>query len=209
MIRTKAIWILLIGLALFTGACLDLKQPHHKINFYSLEYDPSRMQGLQPVAAVIKVEPFSVSPMYNNRKIIYRDKAYQKADYTYHKWRTNPGDTVTYFLVRDMQRSRLFKAVLTRTSKFPYAYVLEGSVDEFLESDSQDGCQAILALSITLMAEHETDMDQKILLQKSYQMNRPCKHKNPGALAEAMSHAMSKASEKIIKDVLEKITDHQ
>ena len=82
-------------------------------------------------------------------------------------------------------------------------------MDEFLESDSQDGCQAILALSITLMAEHETDMDQKILLQKSYQMNRPCKHKNPGALAEAMSHAMSKASEKIIKDVLEKITDHQ
>ena len=183
MTRTKIIWILVIGLALLLSACLDFKQPSNKIDYYSLEYDPPRMRDYQPVAEVIKVEQFSVAPIYNTHKIIYRDKSYQRAAYTYHKWRANPGESVTYLLSRDMQQSQLFKAVLTRRSKFPYAYVLEGSVDEFLESDTAGGCQAVLALSIVLMAEQESDMDKKIRFQKTYQMSKPCKQRNPGALA--------------------------
>jgi cholesterol transport system auxiliary component len=209
MTRTQIIWILLIGLALLLSACLDLKQPSNKIDYYSLEYDPPRMRDYQPVAEVIKVEQFSVTPIYNTRKIIYRDKSYQRAAYTYHKWRANPGESVTYFLARDMRQSQLFKAVLTRRSKFPYAYVLEGSVDEFLESDTADGCQAVLALSIVFMAEHEPDLDKKIRFQKTYQMSKPCEQKNPKALAEAMSFAMSEASEKIINDVYENLAHHK
>lgn len=201
MTRTKIIRICLIGLTLHLSACLDLKQPSNKIDYYSLEYDPPRMHDLQPVAEVIKVEQFSVAPIYNTHKIIYRDTSYQRAAYTYHKWRANPGESVTYFLARDMQQSRLFKAVLTRNSKFPYAYVLEGSVDEFLESDTASGCQAVLALSIVFMAAYEPDMNKKIRFQKTYQMSKPCKQKSPAALAEAMSLAMSETSAKIINDV--------
>ena len=64
MTHTKIIGFLLIGLALLLSACLDLKQPSNKINYYSLEYDPPRMRGFQPVAEVIKVEQFSVAPIY-------------------------------------------------------------------------------------------------------------------------------------------------
>lgn len=209
MTRTTIIQICLIALTLLLNACLDLKQPSNKIDYYSLEYDPPRMHGFQPVGAVIKVEQFSVAPIYNTHKIIYRDTSYQRAAYTYHRWRANPGESVTYFLARDMQQSQLFKAVLTRSSKFPYAYVLEGSVDEFLESDTAGGCQAVLALGIVFMAEHEPDMDKKILFQKTYQMSKPCKQGNPGTLAEAMSLAMSEASAKIINDVYENLTNHK
>jgi ABC-type uncharacterized transport system auxiliary subunit len=197
--------ILLIGLTLLLSACLDLKQPSNKIDYYSLEYDPPRILGFQPVAEVIKVEQFSVAPIYNTHKIIYRDKSYQRAAYTYHKWRANPAESVTYFLARDMQQSRLFKAVLTRSSKFPYAYILEGSVDEFLESDTANGCRAVLTLSIVLLAEHEPELDKKIRFQKTYQISKPCKQRTPMALAEAMSLAMSEASAKIINDVYENL----
>jgi len=209
MTRAKIIRICLIGLTLLLSACLDLKQPSNKIDFYSLEYDPPQMGGLQPVAAVIKVEQFSVAPVYNTQKIIYRDKSYRRAAYTYHKWRANPGQSVTYFLTRDMQQSQLFRAVLTRSSKFPYTFVLEGSVDEFLESDTAGGCQAVLALSIVFMAAHEPDLDKKIRFQKTYQMRMPCKQNDPGALAEAMSLAMSEASAKIINDVYENIANRK
>ena len=193
--------IIVIGLALLLSACLDLKQPSNKIDYYSLEYDPPRIHGLQPVAEVIKVEQFSVAPMYNTHKIIYRDRSYQRAAYNYHKWRANPGESVTYFLARDMRQSRLFKAVLTRRSKSPYNYVLEGSVDEFLESDTANGCRAVLTLSIVFIAAHEPDLDKKIRFQKTYQMSKSCKQKNPMALAEAMSLALSEASAEIIDDV--------
>ncbi|MGD2185252.1 MAG: ABC-type transport auxiliary lipoprotein family protein [Desulfobacterales bacterium] len=201
MTGKKIIRIILIGLALLLSACLDLKQPSNKIDYYSLEYDPPRMRGFQPLAEVIKIEQFSVAPMYNTHKIIYRDHSYQRAAYTYHKWRANPGESVTYFLARDIQQSQLFKAVLTRHSKFPYAYVLEGSVNEFLESDTASGCQAVLALSIVLMAVQESDLDKKICFQKTYQVSKPCKQKNPKAFVEAMSQAMSEASAKIINDI--------
>ena len=207
MIRMQTIWIFWIGLALILSACLDLKQPSNKIDYYSLEYEPPRQSAPQSVAGAIKVEQFSVAPIYNTHKIIYRERSYQRAAYTYHKWRANPGETVTFFLARDMQQSQLFTAVLTRRSKFPYAYILEGSVDEFLESDSANGCQAVLALSIVLMAEKEPDTNKKIRFQKTYQTSKPCEKANPGTLAKAMSQAMSEISEKIINDVYRNIQD--
>ena len=208
MTRTQISCVLWMGLALLFSACLDLKQPSNKIDFYSLEYDVPRIGDHQPLDEVIKVEQFSVRPVYNTHKIIYRDRSYKRAAYTYHKWRTNPGATVTYFLARDMQQSQLFKAVVTRHSKLPYAYLLEGSVDEFLESNTRDGCQAVLALSIVLMAAHEPDMDKQIRFQKTYPISKPCERGNPEAFAKAMSQAMSVASEKIINDVYENLKNH-
>ncbi|MGD9052441.1 MAG: ABC-type transport auxiliary lipoprotein family protein, partial [Desulfobacterales bacterium] len=205
MRRAQIYCVLWMGLALFLSACLDLKQPSNKIDYYSLEYDPPRIGDLQPLAEVIKVEQFSVAPIYNTSKIIYRDRSYKRAAYTYHKWRANPGATVTYLLARDMQQSQLFKAVVTRHSQLPYAYLLEGSVDEFLESDTTDGCQAVLALSTVLMAANEPDLAKKIRFQKTYQMSKPCERGNPEAFAKAMSQAMAEASAKIINDVYQNL----
>jgi len=207
MIRVKIILILLMGLTLPLTACLDLKQPRSKIEYYSLEYDPPRMGDHQPVSHVIKVALFSVSPIYNTRKIIYRDDAYKRAAYDYHKWQANPAELVTYFLARDMRQSGLFKAVFTRNSRLPHAYVLGGSVDEFLESDTQAGCQADLSLNIVLMSEHETDISRKIVFQKSYHIRKPCRQKNPRALAEAMSVAMAEASAQIIDEVYNRLAN--
>jgi cholesterol transport system auxiliary component len=209
MTRFKISLILIIGLTLLLSACLDLKQPRNKIEYYSLEYDPPRMPDLEPVASVIKVERFSVAPIYNTTKIIYRDGSYQRASYAYHKWQANPGEFATYFLARDMQQSQLFKAVLNRDSRFAPSHVLEGNVDEFLESDTEDGWQAVLALSIVLMAPDEPDVTRKILFQKTYRSSKPCRQKNPRALAEAMSLAMSEASAKIIDDVYQHLANRQ
>ncbi|MBW2486198.1 MAG: membrane integrity-associated transporter subunit PqiC [Deltaproteobacteria bacterium] len=207
MTRTQIFCVLWMGLALLLSACLDLKQPSNKIDYYSLEYDPPRIGDHQALAEIIKVEQFSVAPIYNTSKIIYRDRSYKRAAYTYHKWRANPGAAVTYLLARDMQQSQLFKAVVTRHSRLPYAYLLEGSVDEFLESDTADGCQAVLALSIVLMAANEADLDKQIRYQKIYQMSKPCERGNPEAFAKAMSQAMAEASEKIINDVYQNLNN--
>lgn len=209
MTRATVVVILWIGLALGLSACLDLKQPSNKIEYYSLEYDPPPMRDLEPISNVIAVELFGVSPIYNTRKIIYRDKSFKRAAYDYHKWHANPGEFVSHFLARDLQRSHLFKAVVPRNRPFPGATVLGGSVDEFLEADMPAGWQAVLSLSIILVAEHEPDAVKKILFQKTYDVRKPCRRKNPRALAEAMSQAMSEASARIIRDVYEHLAQHQ
>lgn len=208
MIRAKGILILWISLTLGLSACLDLKQPSNKIEYYSLEYEPPRLHDLQPVPNVISVELFGVSPIYNTRKIIYRDKSFKRAAYNYHRWHVNPGEFVTHFLTRDMQQSLLFTAVVPGNRRFPAAAVLSGSVDEFLEADMPDGWQAVLSVSIILMAGQSAEAANRILFQKTYMVRKPCRQKNPRALAEAMSQAMSEASIRIIRDVHERLVRH-
>ena len=194
----RKIFLLLFVFTIFSGACLNLKQPSHKIEFYTLEYTPHQATNLKPLPFVIRLEPFSVGPEYNSDRIIYRDKSFKRNSYVYFRWRANPGDLVTSFLIRDMKESGLFRAILSYDTRLPSSHVLEGSVDEFFEWDEEERWEAILSVSITLTTENEPDMSKKILLQKNYHVRKPCKQKNPRALAEAMSQAMSKVSKEII-----------
>lgn len=198
----KKIFILFLGLALvFICACFNLKQPKVKIQFYTLEYASPRIADLKPLPVVLKVDRFSVAPVYNTNRIIYQDRSFKRDEYFYHKWRSNPGDLVTYFLSRDIRQSGLFKAVLPYDSRFPISYTLEGSVDQFLERNMDDNWEAVLCVSITLMAGNEPDVSKMVVFQKTYCATKACKRKNPGALAEAMSQAMKEISEKVIDDV--------
>jgi ABC-type uncharacterized transport system auxiliary subunit len=108
---------------------------------------------------------------------------------------------MTFFLARDMKESGLFKAVLPGDSGIPVTHMMEGSVDEFLEWDTEQTWKAVLAVSITLMVEKEPDISKKVLYQKTYRTEEACKQRNPRALAEAMSRAMARVSEHIIRDV--------
>jgi len=201
MVRNKIVLILLLGLPLILGACLNLAQPKNKVEYYTLEYDPPLWDDLPTLSCTIRVERFSVSPIYNSNRIIYRDRSFKRQAYAYYKWRANPGNLVTYLLGRDMQQSGLFKAILPSSSKFPAAFILEGTVNEFLETDTHNGWEAKLSVSIAFMEENEPDISKKILFQKTYHTNRSCRQKHPRALAEAMSLAMSEVSGEIINDI--------
>ena len=197
----KKITILLLIFPVLFSACFSLKQPSKKIAFYTLEYDAPQITGLEPLQVVLGVERFSVAPTYNSNQIIYRDNSFKRDSYSYHKWRNNPGDLATYFLGRDMQQSGLFKAVLSSDSRLPASHMVEGAVDEFFEWDLRNKWNAVLTISITLMAGDEPDTSKRILFQKTYAAKKACKHRNPQALAEAMSLAMKDVSREIIKDI--------
>jgi cholesterol transport system auxiliary component len=192
---------IIIFLTLILAGCLNLKQPKRKIEYYTLEYEPPAEQKRQPVSSVIRIERFAVSPIYNTNRIIYREGSFRREAYVYYKWRANPGDVVTYFLRRDLQHSGLFKAVVAGNSRLESAYRLEGTVDDFLEWDKKCGWEALLVVSITLIQENEPDITKRILFQKTYTSTQPCRQKNPQALSEAMSTAMSEVSEQIMLDI--------
>ena len=79
--------------------------------------------------------------------------------------------------------------------------VVEGSVGQFFEWHTTENWEAVLTISITLMAENEPDISKRVIFQKTYGKKVPCKQKNPVALAEAMSQATADISEKITRDV--------
>lgn len=199
--RHKRIWVSCIILCLFAGGCVNLRKPRHQIEFYTLEYDAPQLQGLDPLPLVIRLERFGVAPAYNTNRIIYRDTSFGRNAYTYHKWRANPGDLTSYFLSRDLKQSGLFKGVFSYDSRAGASYVMEGLVDEFFEWDAPDAWHAVLSMSITLLKENEPDVAKKVVFQETYRAKEPCSRKNPQALAEAMSTALSKISGRITRDI--------
>lgn len=193
--------VLVLCISLLLTSCMTLNNPANKVDYYTLEYDSSPPEGLPPLDEVIQVLRFSVAAPYNMTRIVYRDDVFRRKSYDYHKWRANPGDLATYCLARDMRNSGLFRAVLTNDSKMPSSYMLEGSVDECLEWDAEPSWRAVLALTVTLMAENDPDIHRRILSQKTYREEELCTRKNPAALAEAMSRAMARISTRIIRDI--------
>jgi cholesterol transport system auxiliary component len=197
----KKVSIVCLGIFLLFSACLNLKQPSQRIAFYTLEYDPPVIAGIGTLPYAIRIDRFSVAPVYDTTQIIYRDQSFVRNAYIYHKWRVNPGNLVTYFLTRDIRHSNLFEAVLPDKGRFDPSFILEGSVDQFVEWDTGVKSSAVLSINVTLIAANEPDIHKKIIFQRSYNATQECKERQPRALAEAMSLAMAHVSGEILEDI--------
>lgn len=201
MRKTTWLWVVALVLAVAAGGCSGMGKPPERIDYYVLEYEAPRFQGREPVEDVIRLERFSVAPSYNTERIVYRESAFERNTYNYHRWRANPGDMVGYFLARDLRESGLFRAVLPQDTRFSATCALEGIVEEFYERDGADQWEAVLALSVTLIAEGEPDVSRRVLLQEAYREVEPCERKNPRSVSEAMSRAMERVSKRIVADL--------
>lgn len=198
---------LLMTMSLLTGGCLSLKQPAMRSDYYSPEYDPPKVSDKKMLPFVIGVDRFQVAPFYDTDKIVSRDGAFKRSANTYHRWISNPGNIVSYFLARDIKSSGLFKAVFSSDRSISPSHKITGAVDEFFEQKETDSGSAVICVSITLMAENEPDVSKRVLLQKKYSEQEICARKEPQALAEAMSKAMSRLFGKIIADIYDCLAD--
>jgi len=205
----RKIWIPAIALAFVATACSPLKQPSQRIDFYTPEYLPPKVGDLKPLSATLRVQRFTVAPLYNTNQMIYRDSSFRRDAYVYHKWRSNPGDLLTYFISRDLRESGLFRAVSPWETELRSRYVLEGSVDEFVEWETEEAWKALLTVSLALLVEGEPDITKKVLFQKTFSSSKLCRQKNPVGFAEAMSEAMAEVSREIIKSVYDRLAKRE
>ena len=197
---------LIIVLLIFaTLGCIGAQSSTRKIEYYTLEYLPPSSEALNPLPLSLLIKRFRVDPLYNSTKIIYRDQKFKRTAYHYHKWRVPPGDLVTYLLARDMRTAGLFKAIFTANPTIPATHIVEGTVDEFFEKDSANAWEAVLKVGITLIVKDQADISQSILLHNTYSATAICSQKNPRSLAAAMSRAMQRVSEMILKDLYDRL----
>ena len=197
---------LFASILLSLNGCAMFGSSSSKTDYYTLEYDPPKLTGLNALPFIIKIERFYASPLYNSEKISYRKSDFQTDEYNYHRWETNPAQLIAYFLYRDIKQSGFFKGVFSHDTGYAATHSVSGTVDEFYEDDRGKTWEAVLSLDIVLMVENEPDINKRILFQKKYSARKPCARKNPKAVAEAMSKAMSELSGQIITDIHKSLT---
>ncbi len=191
---------LLIAAFLLLSGCLPGQKPAYLVHLYTLDYAPPVTAGV-PVSQPVKIGRFSVAQVYNSTAMPYKAEPYKVAVYTYDKWRTNPGDMVTDYLLRDFEASGLFRAVFSYRNPESTRFRVEGGVQEFLESREKDGWKVLLALQVTLLDLDRPEVTRRVVFQKGYRAAQPITGESPEAFAAGMSEAMSQVSRAIMNDV--------
>lgn len=197
----SAAWAWLAALCLACGACSGGRAAPEQTRFYTLEYTPPAGPAERRLDCSLRVERFQVAPAYASERIVYREKAYQRQAYIYHRWRASPGDLLAYHLARDLRHSQLFAAVVGSDSPLATTHAVEGGVEEFFEEDGPQGWHAVLAISVTLTRENEPDPARRVLFQRIYRAREACAEKTPAAVVQAMSAAMARVSADATRDI--------
>jgi ABC-type uncharacterized transport system auxiliary subunit len=203
--RRAALYLLLV-LSLVATGCAGSRPMPPEVRYYTLSYDPPVL-SLPPAAAILSVQPLTVSPEYDTGRMVYQEREYALSEYAYHRWRSAPSQLVTALLTRDLRSSTLFRGVVSADSIVPATHLIEGNVDEFLERDEQDQWYAVLGISISLLEVDRSLPGEMVLFQKSYRTRAPSKVQHPRGLAAAMSEAMAVLSRQISVDIHAELAD--
>jgi len=193
-----SLWLLV--LAGLTG-CLGGSRPAPLVRQYVLEYPPPRALRAEPVAASLRVERFSAVRVHAGPELLTRQGPYQRKVYHEQRWRVSPADLATDMLRRDLRHAGLFRGVFAARDREETRFVLEGGVEEFLETEGPQGRAASLALTVALIDRSRQGTSRRLLFQKGYRAEAECTAGGAAGLAEAMSRAMSRCSTQVIADI--------
>jgi len=196
-----------ILLLLFLTGCTSARpgKPDLTVHSYTLTY-PAPAPQTRATDRTIAVLPFTTAPEYTERKIVYAPRPGELETYHYHQWRVVPAELVQSFLRRDLTRAGLFAAVTGPNTVLEQNFVLEGSVEEFLERDGESSWTAAAGITVALIDQVEKDAIRRLVFQRSYMEEEPCTARTPRGVAEAMSRAVHRISKNIQKDLRAAIT---
>ena len=192
---------LIMALMLTVSGCGGLRGRTQILWKYTLEYPSPAVQGLTPVNAALQVKLFTVVQNYNSTAMVNQPAPFKLQQYQNSKWRVNPGDMVTDYLLRDLRNQKLFKAVFSYREPREARFGLEGEIEQFAEVDEQGGRKAVLSVYVTLLDSSQNDASKMVVCQKNYRVTEPYEEKGPAAFARGMSRAMEKFSQQLIQDL--------
>jgi ABC-type uncharacterized transport system auxiliary subunit len=189
---------------LFFSGCIGGKRTN-VIEQYTIEYPSPVFAGLSKIDTTIKVNLFSVNHAFNSAAMVYRPDSFQQDTYNYSRWIVNPGDMISDYLLRDLRNSGLFTAVFSYSDTEDAGFLLQGSVEKFLEVDGKDGSRTELTLNVTLLDAAQRELTKRIVFQKNYVLSGPLEAKTAGGFAAGMSKAVELFSVQLIKDIYQSV----
>ncbi len=194
------IGILLLFVFIIAG-CFSRSKPDYMIERYMFEYEPPVVGDLAALSELIKVERFSVNQSFNTQSMVYKPYPFKFMTYNYSRWRVNPGDMVTDYLLRDLRNANLFLAVFSHHDIEKTRFVIEGQVQDFLESTEKNDINAILSVSISLLDLKQKEITGRILFQRQYKFQEKIREHTPEEFTKGMSINMWRLSGQLTKDL--------
>lgn len=192
--------IILIALILCAGCFQRTKTPYI-VDHYTFDYLPPVISDLSSIDELIRVERFSVAHAFNSTAMVIKPQTYRFDSYPYSRWRVNPGDMTSDFLIRDLRKSALFRGVFSYHNDESVRFVLNGDIEEFLENDEGPSNNAVFVINVSLLDMKEKEITGRLRFYKTYKFSKTLDQKSPEGFAKGMSANVAVFSEQLIKDL--------
>ena len=193
-------------LLLLTG-CLSLEQPAVNIDYYQIEYAPVNPSASEQLDTVLGIRRFTIATAYDHDRMVYKEGAFERQTYYYHRWITNPAEMIRDALIKDLQHAGHYRAVVAVPGPTAWDYEVQGYVREVCENDLGQNWESVVDLDITFIRTPPETSKRRVLFQKNYRASAACRGKDPKAVVAAMSTAMQEISAVLQTDIYKAIQE--
>ena len=141
--------------------------------------------GAESTLLIVRPE---ASPAYNTTRMAYSEKPYQIAYYRDNQWAATPGEMIAPLLVRTLEQTGMFRAVLSPPETGHPDYALRTEVTELLQDFTASTPMVRLALHVQLL-----DGAGQAVADREISEQEPMRDSNSNAGVNAANDALAKA----------------
>jgi cholesterol transport system auxiliary component len=161
---------------------------------------PLELPQRKTSAATLLVFPPDTKPIYDTTQMAYTTQAYQLAYFSQHEWGGTPSQMLQPLLVKTLENTHAFNAVLTPPYPGRYRYALRTEILEL----TQDFTSEAATLQLSLRFQLSDGATNRVIATKEISLREPMQQKTPYAGVVAANDATAKALQELAKFVLEK-----
>jgi cholesterol transport system auxiliary component len=156
---------------------------------------PQRTSRLDTVL----VFPPKTTPLYDTTQMAYRTRPHQIAYFSEREWGETPSQMLYPLVVRTLESTHAFRAVLTEPFAARYSYALRTEILELIQDFKPDSASLVLSLRFQL-----TDYGAKtVIVTKDVSLREPMQERNSYAGVLAANEATAKALQQMAQYVLQ------
>jgi len=150
------------------------------------------------------VFPPKTTPLYDTTQMAYSTQPHEIAYFSEREWGETPSQMLYPLLVRTLENTRAFRAVLAEPFAARYTYALRTEILELIQDFRSDSASLVLSLRFQL-----TDYSAKtVIATKEVSVREPMRERNSYAGVMAANAATAKALQQMAQYVLQ-ATDAQ
>ena len=180
-------------------ACALLSPPPKVIEKAVLTEVPHDLPQRTNRGDTVLVFPPKATPLYDTTQMAYSTRPHEVAYFSEREWAETPPQMLHPLVVRTLENTHAFRAVLTEPFAARYTYALRTEILELIEDFRSDSASLVLSLRFQL-----TDYGAKTLIAtKEVSVREPMHERNSAAGVMAANEATAKALQQMAQYVLQ------
>lgn len=186
---------------MMVSSCTLLSREDIKIEKEILNKTPLDLPQQETHAATLLVLPPETERIYDTTQMAYLVQPYQVDYFSQHEWGATPSQMLHPLLVRTLEDTHYFSAILTPPYSGRYSYSLRTQILELTQDFTSE--PATLRLSLRIQLSDGTA--NRIVATREISLREPMPQRTPYAGVAAANDATVKALREVAKFVLEKM----